>query len=158
MHLIPKSLKIFRNPDQTTFCFLYALGGLARLRSKKKNKPTVALIWSVLANRLTGEMSSTLFSDAVCDCLLNNIENDPDMACKVFSIIALEKFSLTGPCKIRIMKRPIRQLLRDVANLTTVGVTNPEEISGILQAKFCAEWSLRNIFRAATEVVEVLSL
>lgn len=134
------------------------IGGLARLRSKKKNKPTAALIWSVLANRLAGEMSSILFTDAVCECLLNNIENDPDMACKVFSIIALEKFSLTGPCKVRIMKRPIRRLLQDVANLTTAGVTNPEEISGILQAKFCAKWSLRNIFRDTTEVTEVRNL
>ncbi|KAF9988358.1 RING finger and SPRY domain-containing protein 1 [Modicella reniformis] len=125
-----------------------------RLRSKKKNKPTAALIWSVLANRLAGEMSSILFTDAVCECLLNNIENDPDMACKVFSIIALEKFSLTGPCKTRIMKKPIRRLLRDVTNLSMLGQTNPEEISGILQAKFCAQWSLRNVFREAAEVAE----
>ncbi|KAF9903752.1 RING finger and SPRY domain-containing protein 1 [Linnemannia zychae] len=126
-------------------------GGLARLRSKKKNKTAAALIWSMLANRLAGEMSATLFSDAVCECLLNNIENDPDMACKVFSIIALEKFSLTGPCKARIMQTPIRRLLRDTANMSTYGLTDKEEIAGILQAKFCAEWSLRNIFRDITE-------
>ncbi|KAI7818651.1 hypothetical protein BC939DRAFT_462388 [Gamsiella multidivaricata] len=126
-------------------------GGLARLRSKKKNKPAAALIWSVLANRLAGEMSSTLFSEAVCECLLNNIEHDPDMSCKVFSIIALEKFSLTGPCKARIMQTPIRRLLRDVANMSTNGLTDQNEISGVLQAKFCAEWSLRNIFRDMTE-------
>ncbi|KAG0226796.1 RING finger and SPRY domain-containing protein 1 [Mortierella sp. GBA43] len=130
------------------------IGGLARLRSKKKNKPTAALIWSVLANRLAGEMSSALFTDAVCEFLLNNIEKDPDMACKVFSIIALEKFSLTGPCKVRIMRRPIKRILQDVANLSTSGLTNPEDISGILQAKFCAEWSLRNIFRDTTEATE----
>ncbi|KAF9092316.1 RING finger and SPRY domain-containing protein 1 [Mortierella sp. AD031] len=126
-------------------------GGLARLRSKKKNKTAAALIWSMLANRLAGEMSSTLFSDAVCECLLNNIENDPDMTCKVFSIIALEKFSLTGPCKTRIMQTPIRRLLRDTANMSTYGLTDKEEIAGILQAKFCAEWSLRNIFRDVAE-------
>ncbi|KAF9578309.1 RING finger and SPRY domain-containing protein 1, partial [Lunasporangiospora selenospora] len=125
-------------------------GGLARLRSKKKNKPAAALIWSVLANRLAGEMSSFLFSDAVCGCLLNNIENDPDMLCKVFSIIALEKFSLTGLCKARIMRTPIRRLLRDTANMSTFGLTDQEEIAGIMQAKFCAEWSLRNIFRDNT--------
>ncbi|KAG0027936.1 RING finger and SPRY domain-containing protein 1, partial [Podila clonocystis] len=126
-------------------------GGLARLRSRKKNKPAAALIWSVLANRLAGEMSSTLFSDAVCDCLLNNIEHDPDMLCKVFSIIALEKFSLTGPCKARIMQTNLQSLLRDTANMSTYGLTDPEEIAGITQAKFCAEWSLRNIFRDITE-------
>ncbi|KAG0297072.1 RING finger and SPRY domain-containing protein 1 [Linnemannia gamsii] len=126
-------------------------GGLARLRSKKKNKTAAALIWSMLANRLAGEMSATLFSDAVCECLLNNIENDPDMACKVFSIVALEKFSLTGPCKSKIMQTPIRRLLRDTANMSTFGLTDKEEIAGILQAKFCAEWSLRNIFRDITE-------
>lgn len=106
----------------------------------------------MLANRLAGEMSATLFSDAVCECLLNNIENDSDMTCKVFSIIALEKFSLTGPCKARIMQTPIRRLLRDTANMSTFGLTDKEEIAGILQAKFCAEWSLRNIFRDTTEV------
>ncbi|KAF9954523.1 RING finger and SPRY domain-containing protein 1 [Mortierella alpina] len=126
-------------------------GGLARLRSKKKNKPAAALIWSMLANRLAGEMSSTLFSDAVCKCLLNNIEHDPDMTCKVFSIIALEKFSLTGPCKARIMQTSIRRLLRETANMSTYGLTDKEEIAGVLQAKFCAEWSLRNIFRDAAE-------
>ncbi|KAF9152544.1 RING finger and SPRY domain-containing protein 1 [Linnemannia schmuckeri] len=126
-------------------------GGLARLRSKKKNKTAAALIWSMLANRLAGEMSAALFSDAVCECLLNNIENDSDMTCKVFSIIALEKFSLTGPCKARIMQTPIRRLLRDTANMSTFGLTDKEEIAGILQAKFCAEWSLRNIFRDITE-------
>ncbi|KAG0327792.1 RING finger and SPRY domain-containing protein 1, partial [Podila humilis] len=126
-------------------------GGLARLRSRKKNKTAAALIWSVLANRLAGEMSSTLFSDAVCDCLLNNVENDPDMLCKVFSIIALEKFSLTGPCKARILKTNLRSLLRDTANMSTYGLTDQEEIAGITQAKFCAEWSLRNIFRDPCE-------
>ncbi|KAG0339978.1 RING finger and SPRY domain-containing protein 1, partial [Podila minutissima] len=126
-------------------------GGLARLRSRKKNKPAAALIWSVLANRLAGEMSSTLFSDAVCECLLNNIEHDPDMLCKVFSIIALEKFSLTGPCKARIMQTNLQNLLRDTANMSTYGLTDPEEIAGITQAKFCAEWSLRNIFRDAED-------
>ncbi|KAG0087559.1 RING finger and SPRY domain-containing protein 1 [Podila epicladia] len=126
-------------------------GGLARLRSRKKNKPAAALIWSVLANRLAGEMSSTLFSDAVCECLLNNIEHDPDMLCKVFSIIALEKFSLTGPCKARIMQTNLQTLLRDTANMSTYGLTDPEEIAGITQAKFCAEWSLRNIFRDAED-------
>ncbi|KAF9298025.1 RING finger and SPRY domain-containing protein 1 [Linnemannia elongata] len=133
-------------------------GGLARLRSKKKNKTAAALIWSMLANRLAGEMSATLFSDAVCECLLNNIENDSDMTCKVFSIIALEKFSLTGPCKARIMQTPIRRLLRDTANMSTFGLTDKEEIAGILQAKFCAEWSLRNIFRDIAEEPKDASL
>ncbi|KAG0323933.1 RING finger and SPRY domain-containing protein 1 [Podila horticola] len=96
-------------------------------------------------------MSSTLFSDAVCECLLNNIEHDPDMLCKVFSIIALEKFSLTGPCKARIMQTNLQSLLRDTANMSTYGLTDPEEIAGITQAKFCAEWSLRNIFRDTAE-------
>lgn len=125
------------------------------MRSRKKNKPAAALIWSVLANRLAGEMSSTLFSDAVCECLLNNIEHDPDMLCKVFSIIALEKFSLTGPCKARIMQTNLQNLLRDTANMSTYGLTDPEEIAGITQAKFCAEWSLRNIFRDTAEVSHV---
>ncbi|KAF9134058.1 RING finger and SPRY domain-containing protein 1 [Mortierella sp. 14UC] len=132
--------------------------GLARLRSKKKNKTAAALIWSMLANRLAGEMSATLFSDAVCECLLNNIENDPDMTCKVFSIIALEKFSLTGLCKARIMQTPIRRLLRDTANMSIYGLTDKEEIAGILQAKFCAEWSLRNIFRDITKEPKETSL
>ncbi|KAG0207443.1 RING finger and SPRY domain-containing protein 1 [Mortierella sp. GBA30] len=132
-------------------------GGLVRLRSKKKNKPAAALIWSMLANRLAGEMSSILFSDAVCNCLLNNIENDPDMCCKVFSIIALEKFSLTGPCKARIMQTSIRRLLRETANMSTYGLTDKEEIASVLQAKFCAEWSLRNIFRDSTEEHKVLA-
>ncbi|KAF8933880.1 RING finger and SPRY domain-containing protein 1 [Dissophora ornata] len=136
---------------------LTATGGLARLRSKKKNKPVAALIWSVLANRLAGEMSSALFSDAVCECLLNNIEHDPDMSCKVFSIIALEKFSLTGPCKARIMQTPIRRLLQEVANMSTDGLTDQDEICGILQAKFCAEWSLRNIFRDVTEGTKTIT-
>jgi hypothetical protein len=128
------------------------LGGLTKNRSKKKNNPAAALIWSVLANRLAGEMSLALFSDPVCECLLNNIEIDPDMSCKVFSIIALEKFSLTGPCKAKIMQTPIRRLLKEVAGLEMEGITDPDEISGRLQAIFCAEWSLRNIFRDLTEV------
>lgn len=36
--------------------------------------------------------------------------------------------------------------------MSTFGLTDKEEIAGILQAKFCAEWSLRNIFRDITEV------
>ncbi|KAF9102552.1 RING finger and SPRY domain-containing protein 1 [Mortierella sp. AM989] len=76
------------------------------------------------------------------------------MSCKVFSIIALEKFSLTGPCKARIMQTNIRQLLRGTANLSTHGMVDQEEISAILQAKFCAEWSLRNIFRDMPEEAE----
>ncbi|KAF9896818.1 RING finger and SPRY domain-containing protein 1, partial [Lobosporangium transversale] len=132
-------------------------GGIVRIRSKKKNRSAAALIWSVLANRLAGERCSVLFSDAVCECLLRNIESDPDMICKVFSIIALEKFSLTGPCKSRIMRTNIRKLLQTTAALclpstaSNGGLVDPEELSGILQAKFCAAWSLRNVFRDISE-------
>ncbi|KAF9974246.1 hypothetical protein BGZ73_002391 [Actinomortierella ambigua] len=68
------------------------------------------------------------------------------MLCKVFSIIALEKFALTGPCKIRIMQKPIQTILREVARLSTSGLTNEGEIAGIQQAKFCADWALRRVF------------
>ncbi|KAF9166642.1 hypothetical protein DFQ26_007339 [Actinomortierella ambigua] len=121
-------------------------GGLARLRTRKRCRPTAALVWGVLASRLAGELSTVLFSEEVCDCLLNNIEYDADMLCKVFSIIALEKFALTGPCKIRIMQRPIQTILRGVASMSTFGLTNQDEIAGIRQAKLCADWALRKVF------------
>ncbi|KAG0231270.1 RING finger and SPRY domain-containing protein 1 [Actinomortierella wolfii] len=121
-------------------------GGLARLRMKKRCRPTAALVWGVLASRLAGELSSVLFSEEVCDCLLNNIEYDPDMMCKVFSIIALEKFALTGRCKVQIMQKPIQIVLKEVASMSTFGLTDQEEVAGIRQAKFCAEWALRRVF------------
>ncbi|KAF9353661.1 RING finger and SPRY domain-containing protein 1 [Mortierella sp. AD094] len=50
------------------------------------------------------------------------------------------------------MQTNIRQLLRETANMSADGLTDQEELSGMIQAKFCAEWSLRNIFREIPEV------
>lgn len=37
-----------------------------------------------------------LFKDTVCDLLLGNVKSDPDLDVRLFSLIALEKFALTG--------------------------------------------------------------
>lgn len=72
------------------------VGGLLATRARKRIRQNAAIIWGVLAERLAGEISLSLFQDSVCDCLLQGLRMDADVSVRLFSLIALEKFALTG--------------------------------------------------------------
>jgi hypothetical protein len=68
-----------QNPDQT------------------KLKLNAAILWSLLAEKFAGEMCLSLWHQDVGDMLMKSI-SDPqeDLMVRIFSLLALEKFALTG--------------------------------------------------------------
>lgn len=68
-----------QNPDQT------------------KLKLNASILWSLLAEKFAGEMCLSLWHQDVGDMLMKSI-SDPqeDLMVRIFSLLALEKFALTG--------------------------------------------------------------
>lgn len=66
-----------------------------------KLKLNAAILWSLLAEKFAGEMCLSLWHQDVGDMLMKSI-SDPqeDLMVRIFSLLALEKFALTGIKKI----------------------------------------------------------
>lgn len=62
-----------------------------------KLKLNAAILWSLLAEKFAGEMCLSLWHQDVGDMLMKSI-SDPqeDLMVRIFSLLALEKFALTG--------------------------------------------------------------
>lgn len=60
-------------------------------------KRNAVTLWSILAERYAGQMCLCLWKTPVCDFLFKALA-DPreDMGVRVYSLVALEKFALTG--------------------------------------------------------------
>jgi hypothetical protein len=71
-----------------------------------KLKLNAAILWSLLAEKFAGEMCLSLWHQDVGDMLMKSI-SDPqeDLMVRIFSLLALEKFALTGK---KNMKRTIQ--------------------------------------------------
>ncbi|KAG2195251.1 hypothetical protein INT47_007980 [Mucor saturninus] len=65
-----------------------------------KLKLNAAILWSLLAEKFAGEMCLSLWHGDVGDMLMKSI-SDPqeDLMVRIFSLLALEKFALTGSVK-----------------------------------------------------------
>jgi hypothetical protein len=68
-----------------------------------KLKLNAAILWSLLAEKFAGEMCLSLWHQDVGDMLMKSI-SDPqeDLMVRIFSLLALEKFALTGKKMIHI--------------------------------------------------------
>lgn len=82
-----------------------------------KLKLNAAILWSLLAEKFAGEMCLSLWHQDVGDMLMKSI-SDPqeDLMVRIFSLLALEKFALTGIVKDIIISHDfnIRQVLLSV--------------------------------------------
>ncbi|GET54710.1 RING finger and SPRY domain-containing protein 1-like [Rhizophagus irregularis DAOM 181602=DAOM 197198] len=104
-------------------------GGIYRTKPKKRTRVNAAIIWSVLAEKLAGEISLSLFSDNVCTTLLDYLQYDRDASVRLFALIALEKFA--------------KELHSDEGS--------SEDVNRRRQLKFCVEWALKNTFDSGKE-------
>ncbi|OAD08286.1 hypothetical protein MUCCIDRAFT_182405 [Mucor lusitanicus CBS 277.49] len=82
-----------------------------------KLRLNAAILWSLLAEKFAGEMCLSLWHQDVGDMLMKSI-SDPqeDLMVRIFSLLALEKFALTGTVKDIILAHDfnIRHVLLSV--------------------------------------------
>ncbi|EXX62778.1 concanavalin A-like lectin/glucanase domain-containing protein [Rhizophagus diaphanus] len=128
-------------------------GGIYRTKPKKRTRVNAAIIWSVLAEKLAGEISLSLFSDNVCTTLLDYLQYDRDASVRLFALIALEKFGMTGQNKEKILNsgRDIHKILQCIAKELHSDEGSSEDVNRRRQLKFCVEWALKNTFDSGKE-------
>ncbi|CAG8669739.1 4351_t:CDS:2, partial [Paraglomus brasilianum] len=126
----------------------WPLGGIYRTKPKKRTRVNAAIIWSVLAEKLAGEISLSLFTDNVCNTLLDYLQSDPDFSVRLFALIALEKFAMTGQNKNKIITsgRDMQKTLQNIAEELHPGESSTDDMNRRRQLKFCVEWAMKNTF------------
>lgn len=79
-------------------------------------KLNATTLWSLLAEKFAGELAILLWSDSVGEFLVSRLSDaHEDMQVRLFSLIALEKFALTGAVKKAILRHDMCQILTSVA-------------------------------------------
>ncbi|KAI8372067.1 hypothetical protein EDC96DRAFT_477717 [Choanephora cucurbitarum] len=93
--------QIFQNSTNPTSPSLMAP---VQNSEQTKLKLNAAILWSLLAEKFAGEMCLALWHEDVGDMLMQSI-SDPqeDLMVRIFSLLALEKFALTGAVKTSIL-------------------------------------------------------
>ncbi|KAK4510707.1 uncharacterized protein ATC70_005140 [Mucor velutinosus] len=82
-----------------------------------KLRLNAAILWSLLAEKFAGEMCLSLWHQDVGDMLMKSISDpEEDLMVRIFSLLALEKFALTGTVKNIILAHDfnIRHVLLSV--------------------------------------------
>ncbi|CAG8492701.1 13929_t:CDS:10, partial [Dentiscutata heterogama] len=122
--------------------------GLCRIKPKKRIRVNVSIMWSVLAEKLAGEISLSLFTDNVCNTLLDYLQNDNDPRVRLFALIALEKFGMTGQNKQKILsaEKDIHKILQVLLKELYSNENSTYDVYRKKQLKFCVEWALKNTF------------
>ncbi|ORX49891.1 SPRY-domain-containing protein [Hesseltinella vesiculosa] len=81
--------------------------GMPHHHPKVNIKRNAVMIWAILAEKFAGEMIHTLWSDQVASCLIQLVANyQEDCTVRLYSLLALEKFALTGDIKNKIKLHP----------------------------------------------------
>ncbi|KAM3585963.1 hypothetical protein VKS41_002497 [Umbelopsis sp. WA50703] len=100
-------------PSKSTIANISSLLLRKLRKSKTKEDATIIkqnalVLWSILAERFAGDLCLSLWSDDIGDEVLA-ILADPydDCSVRLFALLALEKFALTGTIKNFILARPI---------------------------------------------------
>lgn len=113
--------------------------GRSKVTMKKRN---ICVLLSCLAEKMAGPSSICLMSHEVLDFLFHNIRTNSDISVTLFSIIALEKFSLTRDNKLKIVERlKTDNVLEHLERFHE----NAEDLP-LREVGFCARWSLDNLF------------
>lgn len=90
----------------------------------------------------------SLFTDNVCNTLLDYLQSDPDFSVRLFALIALEKFAMTGQNKNKIITsgRDMQKTLQNIAEELHPGESSTDDMNRRRQLKFCVEWAMKNTF------------
>ncbi|ORZ21431.1 hypothetical protein BCR42DRAFT_448276 [Absidia repens] len=88
----------------------------AKLVEYTRLKLNATVIWSLLAEKYAGEMCMHMWSDQVGRLLIDMlVDSDEDLMVRLFALLALEKFSLTGTIKNNILETSdIQNVLQQV--------------------------------------------
>lgn len=100
-------------------------------------------MWGILAEKLAGRTSEQIFTNTVYSLLLNCLEDSDHPALQLASIVALEKFSLTGTNKQRIMEDD--KFAKKLLQLEQIQPDCPIK----KEIKFVAKWALDNTCECA---------
>ncbi|RIB17898.1 concanavalin A-like lectin/glucanase domain-containing protein [Gigaspora rosea] len=129
--------------------------GLCRTKPKKRIRVNVSIMWSVLAEKLAGEISLSLFTDSVCNTLLDYLQNDNDPRVRLFALIALEKFGMTGQNKQKILsaEKDIHKILQVLLKELYSNENSTIDVYRKRQLKFCVDWALKNTFDSGKGII-----
>ncbi|CAJ0762487.1 1144_t:CDS:10 [Entrophospora sp. SA101] len=94
------------------------------------------------------QISLSLFSDNVCNTLLDYLQYDNDSSVQLFALIALEKFGMTGQNKEKIFTsgKDIHKILQTISKELQSDNGLSADKNRRMQLKFCVEWALKNTF------------
>ncbi|KAI8368989.1 hypothetical protein BD560DRAFT_330363 [Blakeslea trispora] len=169
--------QIFQNSTSPTSPSLMAP---VQNSEQTKLKLNAAILWSLLAEKFAGEMCLALWHQDVGDMLMQSI-SDPqeDLMVRIFSLLALEKFALTGAVKAFILAHDfnIRSVLLSVVKECEIANSHPinetisssfvnsfdsrfippkgplrEEWARYVQLGLCSRWALDHVFIDAKKI------
>ncbi|CAG8756313.1 2814_t:CDS:10, partial [Gigaspora rosea] len=128
---------------------------IGRTKPKKRIRVNVSIMWSVLAEKLAGEISLSLFTDSVCNTLLDYLQNDNDPRVRLFALIALEKFGMTGQNKQKILsaEKDIHKILQVLLKELYSNENSTIDVYRKRQLKFCVDWALKNTFDSGKGII-----
>ncbi|KAJ9067997.1 hypothetical protein DSO57_1033214 [Entomophthora muscae] len=90
-----------------------------------------AIIWGILAEKLAGKVSEKLFSDLVCSILITSALDTSCHLSMLYSLIALESFSLTANNKQKLISKGLPESIRRLPFITET------ETPLFLEINFC---------------------
>ncbi|ORX43034.1 hypothetical protein DM01DRAFT_1411716 [Hesseltinella vesiculosa] len=86
-------------------------------RSLVKVKLNATVIWALLAEKYAGDMCMHMWNDQVGQILIHTLQDpNEDLTVRIFALLALEKFSLTGSIKNIILDTSDIQLVLEKVN------------------------------------------
>ncbi|ORX95491.1 SPRY-domain-containing protein [Basidiobolus meristosporus CBS 931.73] len=120
---------------------------LFRPHLRERYRINAYIVWSVLAERLAGKVSAMIFTEEVLDSLIQGLLDDNEKV-KLASLIALEKFSMTGDNKAKILRSDVVKHVCDVAKRQTKPSHDSYNLTDhcFRELDLCAPWSLRHAF------------
>ncbi|CAO3624027.1 unnamed protein product [Cunninghamella blakesleeana] len=105
----------------------------------EKMKRNAAVIWATLAEKFAGELAHLLWNLDVANLLISFVANHhEDLNVRIFSLLALEKFALTGDIKTSILQNPlnIRSVLESVIHENSFNLYNQDDHNNIHETSF----------------------
>ncbi|KAG2229603.1 concanavalin A-like lectin/glucanase domain-containing protein [Thamnidium elegans] len=77
-----------------------------------------SILWSILARKFAGNLAEAMWRDEIGSVLIQSLlDKDKDRMVKIFALLALESFALTGSIKKRIVNHPLGLILALNQNL-----------------------------------------
>ncbi|ORX89555.1 SPRY-domain-containing protein [Basidiobolus meristosporus CBS 931.73] len=120
---------------------------LFRSHLRQRYRINSYIVWSVLAERLAGKVSAMIFTEEILNSLIHGLLDESDKV-KLASLIALEKFAMTGDNKSKILKSNVVQHISDVMKrrIKSSHESNSLAEHRLRELNLCAPWSLRHAF------------